>query len=505
MTKASPANMPELASLDHTTALSHKHLVDYRSLTVPQLRKELSARCENTNVSIPNIPRLKKAELVSHLESTPALGVHESYTLNALNLPLLDVENAHDTVGGKETQVITGRLRADSLPIVYVDGSTVLERVTDMTRLSRGDHVCVGLNPVRKISTAFDKLLQYLAHWEVLGVYHHFIVYDDVDYVDPETRTPMVGGKGEGTREDREVRICEYSNTPGGAIKQMAKHGLLSVWRSPAPFKMEPFSDYVEGLTNSSLQAVGMFKIKEELSEEDRDGIVANCDRLLASHETYSFIYRNCEHAAFSFNPKRPTWVSPQVPYLMWNMFRCGGGTQRSERRKRAQRRRCYDGHSKRSGVAQAQQCRRANSLPSALRARVAQVHYERSRHLLPAQQRAADEQGRDDPLQPVLHRVGGPRDRPRRATERHRAHEDFHRAHQEAGERHRHRRGVLAPPVQGVLQERHRGGVGLHVPRAAAEDDSGHAAQGASEARERAKKASGRAKKASEVRERAS
>jgi len=33
-------------------------------------------------------------------------------------------------------------------------------------------------------------------------------------------------------------------------------------------------------------------------------------------------ICRNCEHAAFAFNPNRPTWVSPQVPYLFWNLFR---------------------------------------------------------------------------------------------------------------------------------------------------------------------------------------
>jgi len=72
----------------------------------------------------------------------------------------------------------------------------------------------------------------------------------------------------------------------------MFKYGLMSVLQSPAPFKMEPFSDYVEGLTNSSGKAVGMFRIREDLSESDRDQIVANCDRLLSSHETYSFIYR---------------------------------------------------------------------------------------------------------------------------------------------------------------------------------------------------------------------
>ena len=187
-------------------------------------------------------------------------------------------------------------------PIVYVDGSTVMERVSHLTHLKRGDHVCVGLNPMRKIFSPFDKLLQYLTHLELFPAYHHFVVYDDVK--GGEGRVPV-------TEDGRVAMICEYSNTPLGALEQAWEHGLMSVWKSPAPFMRIPLCDYVEG--SSPGPAVGVFRVKEDLIDSERDEIVEKMDALLASHETYSFIYRNCEHAAFSFNPNRSVWVSPQV------------------------------------------------------------------------------------------------------------------------------------------------------------------------------------------------
>jgi len=191
----------DMAPLEYTTPLSFATQPKYTSMTTAVLRTELKSRVATTNLVVPNIDKLTKPKLVAALLATPALGTHESYTLNALNMPLLDVEHAHDTLTGIEKTVSVRRLRADSLPILYVDGSTVMERVTDMTRLKRGDHVCVGLNGLRKISTLFDKSLQYLAHFEILGVYHHFIVYDDVDRV--KDRVPI-------TKQGTEVRICEY-------------------------------------------------------------------------------------------------------------------------------------------------------------------------------------------------------------------------------------------------------------------------------------------------------
>jgi len=262
---------------------------------------------------------MKKKKLLEELSfSSPALGRHESYTVRALNLTLLEVEDAPVSGDGNkkvEQEVIMERIEANSLPLIYVDGSTMMERVSDFTKLRRGDHICVGLNPLRKIVTAFDKLLQYMAHLEILNAYHHFIMYDDVDHLSKDG-IPM-------TKDDKPVMICEYSNTPGGALEQAWKYGLKSVWDSPAPWMRIPFYDYVEGCSTSAAgEGIGIYRIKEDLDESDRDLIVKNMDALLASHETYSFIYRNCEHAAFAFNPKRPVWVSPQVPYLMWNLFR---------------------------------------------------------------------------------------------------------------------------------------------------------------------------------------
>ncbi|GMH55616.1 hypothetical protein TrRE_jg11036 [Triparma retinervis] len=191
----------------------------------------------------------------------------------------------------------------------------MMSRVNHLTDLKRGDHVCVGLNPLRKIVRPFDKLLQYLTHLELFPAYHHFVMYDDVHHV--SNSVPM-------TASGTAAMMCEYSNTPCGAILQIWEYGFMSLLRSPAPFMRIPLCDYVEGCSPGP--AVGVFKVAEDLTAEERDEIVGKMDALLASHETYSFIYRNCEHAAFSFNPRRAVWVSPQVPYLMWNMLRFSMG-----------------------------------------------------------------------------------------------------------------------------------------------------------------------------------
>ena len=60
-------------------------------------------------------------------------------------------------------ELVTEKIKANHLPLVYIDGSTMMERVDDLTLLKRGDHICVGLNPMRKILTVFDKLLQVRA------------------------------------------------------------------------------------------------------------------------------------------------------------------------------------------------------------------------------------------------------------------------------------------------------------------------------------------------------
>ncbi|GMH94259.1 hypothetical protein TL16_g12857 [Triparma laevis f. inornata] len=284
---------------------------NFGSMTVPELRAEIVEKCSKTNTpKPPKLNSMKKAKLLEELSfSEPHLGRHESYTVRALNLTLLEVEDA--PVKGDGNEKVEGEVIVEKIEA----NSTMMERVSDFTKLRRGDHVCVGLNPLRKIVTAFDKMLQYMAHFEILNAYHHFIMYDDVHHLSKDG-IPM-------TMDDKPAMICEYSNTPGGAMEQAWKYGLKSVWDSPAPWMRIPFYDYVEGCsTDSAGKGIGIYRIKEDLDETDRDTIVKNMDALLASHETYSFIYRNCEHAAFAFNPKRPVWVSPQVPYLFWNLFR---------------------------------------------------------------------------------------------------------------------------------------------------------------------------------------
>ena len=57
---------------------------------------------------------------------------------------------------------------------LYIDGETIIEEVTDITALRKGDHCLVGLNATRRINPTFDWLVWKLGQWGVLRLYHHF-------------------------------------------------------------------------------------------------------------------------------------------------------------------------------------------------------------------------------------------------------------------------------------------------------------------------------------------
>ncbi len=87
-------------------------LVDYESMSLTQLRKELKIRVEKYQLRLrsnsdeerstspgPNptgVSRMSKKELISVLKQKPALGKHEYGTLRSLHLGLLDYESAPD-------------------------------------------------------------------------------------------------------------------------------------------------------------------------------------------------------------------------------------------------------------------------------------------------------------------------------------------------------------------------------------------------------------------------
>ena len=81
-------------------------------------------------------------------------------------------------------------------PLLYIDDYTVLEEIDDLTQLRRGDHCVVGLNAMRKcgpFATCIDRVHVLLGRFEILRMYHHFIMYDDVAALAPH---PVVGPGG---------------------------------------------------------------------------------------------------------------------------------------------------------------------------------------------------------------------------------------------------------------------------------------------------------------------
>ncbi|KAG8459144.1 hypothetical protein KFE25_002551 [Diacronema lutheri] len=221
---------------------------------------------------------------------------------------------------------------------LYVDNETLVEPIHDLRTLRRGDHCMVGLNPVRKVSRLIDSTFVWLSSWEVWPLFHHFVMYDDVVEIDGDG-VPM-GPDG------TPALICEYSNTPAAAFKQMRQQGVSHLWRNLAPFRKLPLHDYQD-----ARHAHGLLRIVRHSSDAERDEVISRLDVLLAQHESYSLWFRNCEHAAFAATLSRinsdcnlrggadggdagcartspmprsstPFWVSLQVPHVLFTLAR---------------------------------------------------------------------------------------------------------------------------------------------------------------------------------------
>lgn len=235
-------------------------------------------------------------------------------------------------LGGKRGSSSSTRVHACArrLPFrLYVDNSTLVEPV-DVRLLRKGDHCMVGLNPVRKVSPVIDAMFTWMASWEVYPLHHHFICLDDVEYVDKDG----VPRRGDG----HPAMICEFSNTPAAAIRQLRWLGFSHVWRNLAPFHRLALHDY-----SDARQPNGVLRVVRRCDAEQRDEIVHRVETLLCRKNsvTYSVFFRNCEHAAFattisrsesdealdlrslpSPSPRGRHWESPQVPHVLWTLLR---------------------------------------------------------------------------------------------------------------------------------------------------------------------------------------
>ena len=117
-------------------------------------------------------------------------------------------EKKHNWVPLDESVKCTMIWNMNKLPMLYIDDYTVLEELSDLKELRKGDHCLVPLNPIRKLlGSYFDAFVFLIGSLGILKLYafgsfftltsrtsnnnnntnnryHHFIVMSDVDRLD---------------------------------------------------------------------------------------------------------------------------------------------------------------------------------------------------------------------------------------------------------------------------------------------------------------------------------
>jgi len=78
------------------------------------------------------------------------------------------------------------------------------------------------------------------------------------------------------------ARICEYSNTPVGAIKLLLQVGWRKFFRNPAPFQQLSLHDYQDGRA-----AFGIYRVMGDISNAERREIVSEAKSLMTSYKPY--------------------------------------------------------------------------------------------------------------------------------------------------------------------------------------------------------------------------
>jgi hypothetical protein len=203
-----------------------------------------------------------------------------------------------------------GLSSGDPEAFLYVDDSTVLEVVSEISSLQRGDHCLTVLNAVRTLSPTVDWLHSVTGKFRLGGVYHHFVLLDDVDHVD-EFGVPR-------TRQKKAVGILEYSNTIQGFLDEAEQIGIFANLFKKANCQKVPLAEY--GDMPHLLKVVE----KNKLTSEQRDIIVKKAHTLINFHPPYHVLLANCEHTTnlvCTISDKHG-WTSPQVTYVAENLLR---------------------------------------------------------------------------------------------------------------------------------------------------------------------------------------
>jgi len=206
-----------------------------------------------------------------------------------------------------DTKACIVLLKTNKIPHLYIDDLTIMESVTTMRGLRRGDHLCSLINPVLGKLPKYDSFVSLIGRLNIVKFYHHFIVLDDVVEVTSDN-IPL-------NKEGNPVTIAEYSGSPEQALDNLKNGGIRKLINNFASFTENPLNTY---FCKSGIK--GVWRLREHLDDFHRDEIVKNARILMEDFKTYTPFSANCEHAAFSVNPDNK-WRSPQVPIFYWFCF----------------------------------------------------------------------------------------------------------------------------------------------------------------------------------------
>ncbi|CAK9007541.1 unnamed protein product [Durusdinium trenchii] len=200
-------------------------------------------------------------------------------------------------------------------PRIYVDQKSVFREIASVTQLRRGDHCMITLNVLRCLSPNIDYFVSLMGSLELFHLYHHFVILDDVSHVD-EFGVPR-------TKQDKIVHIMEYSNTVEGFVEELRVKS-FGAWHSfpkilfdctlkKARCDRVPLADYGD--------MPHIFRMEERLTEQQRERIVHDAEKLIENPRAYNVLCANCEHTTNLVSGKQQ-FTSPEVHFFIWSICR---------------------------------------------------------------------------------------------------------------------------------------------------------------------------------------
>jgi len=199
-------------------------------------------------------------------------------------------------------------------PRIYVDHVSLIREVSDVTVLRRGDHCMVSLNVLRCLNPRVDYFVSLLGSLELLHLWHHFIVLDDVTGVD-KNGVPL-------TSTGEIASIMEYSNTIPEFLEEVrvaaAGRWYLFPIKTARTFMRKARCHRVALGDYGDMPHI--FRVERKMCENERERVVQEAEKMLIHHPKYHIFFANCEHTTNMVTKRQ--FKSPEIKFVVWSLFR---------------------------------------------------------------------------------------------------------------------------------------------------------------------------------------